>query len=153
MNKVTRKEIEKAIEHPLEGVFEIESGTTMVPQTVRSTELIVSDQYDEKDTEIEQQFQEVYDAGMSAFEQQFGEADMVEGKYKARAGEVAVQFLNAALAAAQAKSTLKIHKDKLTVDVMKGIKPNTVNNNLIVASQADILKKLMKGDSDETGED
>ena len=147
-NKVTRTEIEVQVDHPLEAVFEIEEGTTLVPQVVRSTELIVAEQYDVKDVEIECQFQEVYDAAMGAFESQFQEADLAEGKYKARNGEVAVQFLNAALQAAQSKSTLKQHKDKITIDLNKHAGPKTVNNNLIVGDRNEILKQLM-GNTDE----
>ena len=119
----------------------------MVPQVVRSTELTSIETYDEKDSEIETQFQEVYDAAMGAFEGQFQEADLVEGKYKARVGEVAVQFLNTALQAAQNKSLLKQHKDKIAEATKKNSTPNTVNNNLIVADRNEILKKLM-GDKD-----
>ncbi len=141
-NKVTRTEIEVAVDHPLEEVFDIESGTTLMPQIVRSTELVVAEQYDVKDVEIEDQFQEVYDAAMGAFEDQFQEIGLVEGKYKARSGEVAVQFLNAALEAARSKATLKQHKDKLTSDLVKNTGPKTVNNNLIVGSQSEIMKQL-----------
>ena len=148
MSTITRDEIEVSVEHPLEKVFDIEEGTTLVPQTVRSTELVVAEQYDNKDAEIETQFQEVYDAAMGAFETQFQEADLVEGKYKARSGEVAVQFLNTALQAAQNKSLLKQHKDKLTEALTRRAGPKTVNNNLIVSSQNEILKKLMGKDSD-----
>ncbi len=139
MTKVTHTEVEIPIEHPLEEVFNIEDGSTLVPATVRSTEMTVTQQYDPKDNEIEGQFQEVYDAAMGAFESQFQESEVIEGKYKARAGEVAVQFLNAALAAAQSKSQLKQHKDKL-VTAVRG--PSTVNNNLIVGDRNDILRKL-----------
>lgn len=149
MSKVTREEIEVPIEHPLEAVFEMEPGTTLMPQTVRTTEIVVADTYDEKDTEIEGQFQEVYDAAMGGFESQFQEVDTVEGKYKARIGEIAVQFLNAALAAANSKASLKSHKDKLSHDI-KGA-PKTVNNNLIIGSQAEMLERLdaMMGKKDE----
>lgn len=142
MSKITRSQIEVPTEHPLEAVFDIQSGTTLMPQLVRSTELIVMDQYDDKDVEIEGQFQEVYDAAMGAFESQFQEAELVEGKYKARSGEVAVQFLQAALAAAQSKSQLKQHKDKATADLIKGQGPKTVNNNLFVGDRNDILDRL-----------
>ncbi len=147
MTNITRKEIEVPVEHPLEKTFNIEPGTTLVPQVVRSTELTSIETYDEKDSEIETQFQEVYDAAMGAFEGQFQEADLVEGKYKARVGEVAVQFLNTALQAAQNKSLLKQHKDKIAEATKKNSTPNTVNNNLIVADRNEILKKLM-GDKD-----
>ena len=81
---------------------------------------------------------------MGAFESQLEEAELVEGKYKARNGEVAVQFLNTALGAAREKSVLKQHKDKVTVQ--KG-KIGTVHNhnNLIVADRNEILKTLQQG--------
>lgn len=139
MTKVTHTEVEIPIEHPLEEVFDIEPGTTIIPTVVRSTEMTVAHQYDEKDTEIEGQFQEIYDSALGAFEELFQETQVIEGKYKARSGEVAVQFLNAALAAAQSKSGLKQHKDKL-ITAVKG--PSTVNNNLIVGDRNDILRKL-----------
>lgn len=151
MSKVTRVEKEVAVEHPLEQVFEIEKGTTLMPTVVRSTEIVAAETYDDKDNEIEGQFQEVYDAAMGAFESQFQETELIEGKYKARSGEVAVQFLNAALQAAQSKSQLKQHKDKITLDLNSKTAPKTVNNNLIVGSQADILDRLesMMGKKDE----
>jgi hypothetical protein len=150
-NEIKRTEIEVPVLHPLEDVFDIEEGTTMMPQIVRNTEFKVAEQYDEKDVEVEGQFNEIYDAAMGAFESQFQEAELVEGKFKARAGEVAVQFLNTALEAARSKSTLKAHKDKLTTDLMKNTGPKTVNNNLIVGSQSEILKRLedMLGEEDE----
>lgn len=142
MSKVTRTEKEVAVEHPLEQVFEIEEGTTLMPTVVRTTEIVAVETYDDKDHEVEGQYQEVYDAAMGAFESQFQETELIEGKYKARSGEVAVQFLNTALQAAQAKGTLKQHKDKLTTDLNRNAGPKTVNNNLIVASQSEMLERL-----------
>ena len=139
-DKVTKEVVDIPIEHPLEKVFGIEAGTTMLPTIVRSTELTVVQSYDEKDKEVEGQFQEVYDAAMGAFETQSQETELVEGKYKARSGEVAVQFLNTALEAARSKSQQKQHKDKLVTTVNGS--PKTVNNNLIVADRNDILKNL-----------
>ena len=139
---------EKPIHHPLEEVFEIEEGTTIVPHIERSTELVIHEEYDKKDTELEEQFQEVYDAALGAFEGQMDEAELVEGKYKARNGEVAVQFLNAALAAAREKAGMKKHKDKLAVDKSKAGTPKTLNQNLIVADRNDLLKEIM-GKEDE----
>lgn len=144
MTNITREEIEVPVEHPLEKTFNIEPGSTLVPQVVRTTELTTIEAYDEKDSEIETQFQEVYDAAMGAFEGQFQEADLVEGKYKARVGEVAVQFLNTALQAAQNKSLLKQHKDKIAEAKNRNSGPKTVNQNLIVADRNDIIKKLLE---------
>ena len=138
----TEKEvIEVAVEHPLEKVFNIESGTSTMAVVQRpTTEVAAIQAYDDKDKEIDTQLQEVYDAGMSAFENQFIEADQVDPRFKARSGEVAVQFLATALEAAKAKSTYKMHKDKLVATVSKA--PSTVNNNLIVADRNELLKNL-----------
>lgn len=141
-DKVTRTIIETPIEHPLDKVFGIEAGTSVIPTIQRTTELAVVHTYDEKDKEVEGQFQEIYDAAMGAFETQSQETELVEGKYKARSGEVAVQFLNTALEAAKSKSQQKQHKDKLSTVVNKA--PGTVNNNLIVADRNDLLKNLRK---------
>lgn len=137
------KKIETIIEHPLEEIFDIESGTTLMPRTEKTTELTVAEEYDDKDNEIEEQFQEVYDHALSAFEDQVAEAEVIEGKYKARNMEVGVQLLNTALAAAKEKSSLKQHKDKTAVAKGK-LTGKTVNhNNLIVADRNDLLKTLM----------
>jgi hypothetical protein len=139
-DKVVKETVETPIEHPLEKVFGIEPGTTMLPTVQRTTELAIVPTYDEKDKEVEGQLQEVYDAAMGAFETQSQETELVEGKYKARSGEVAVQFLNTALEAAKSKTTLKMHKDKL-VNAATGA-AKTVNNNLIVADRNDLLRNL-----------
>lgn len=110
-----KKEIEVSIQHPLEDVFEIEEGTTMLPKTVTQTEVVKYEPFDEKDEELDQQFQNVHDAAMTAFDEQQEEAEVVDPKYKARNAEVAVQFLNTALNATSAKAQLKQMRDKLEV--------------------------------------
>lgn len=142
-DKVVKENIETPIEHPLEKVFGIEPGTTMLPSIQRTTELAVVQTYDEKDKEVEGQMQEVYDAAMGAFETQSQETELVEGKYKARSGEVAVQFLNTALEAAKSKSTMKMHKDKMAATV-SGNGPKTVNNNLVVTADRNELLRSLK---------
>jgi len=143
-----KTETEIIIEHPLESVLGIEGGTTIVPRIETSTELTTVNSYDDKDKEIDEQIQEIYDAAMGAFETQMEEAEMVEGKYKARNGEVAVQFLNAALNAAKEKSNLKQHKDKTVLAQHKYQGPDTVHQNLIVADRNEILKQFTKEDKE-----
>lgn len=145
---MTTEEKEKEIFHPMEEVLEIEPGTTIATVVERSTDLIVSDQMDEKDQEIDEQMQEIYDAAMSAFDKQSTDSEIIEPKYRARNQEVAVQFLNTALNAAKEKSTMKQHKDKLAVE-KKAAGPKTLNQNLIVADRNEVLKHIMKKD-DET---
>jgi len=141
------REIEVTIEHPMEEVLEIESGSTTMTRVERERqELTVVESFDEKDSEIEGQFQEVYNAAMDAFDQQSVQAEIVEPKYKARNQEVAVQFLNTALAAARDKSNMKQHKDRIIVEQARKTGPKTLNQNLIVGDRNEILKHLMRED-------
>lgn len=141
-------DVEYTVEHPLEEILDIDPGTTIVPRKEVSTDLVAVDQYDDKDVEIDTQIQNIYDAAMGAFETQMEEAELVEGKYKARNGEVAVQFLNAALSAAREKANLKQHKDKAALAQNKIKGSSTVNNNLIVADRNELLKRFMGESSD-----
>ena len=139
--------IEKGMAHPMEDLFDIDSGSTSVPAVKRTTELATSvdHPYDEKDNEIDEQFQEIYDLALEAFGAQSQEAELVEGKYKARNQEIAVQFLNTALSAAANKGTLKNNKEKMAIALKKvnaTAKTGTTNNNLIVGDRNEILRAL-----------
>lgn len=138
----------KTITHPLENALDITPGTTIVEYTeTLPAVLVVHPSYDTKDDEIEVQLEEIRTEAMDAFEVQAQEVEQVEGKYKARIGEVAANFLNTALSAVKEKSLLKQHKDKLVVAQQKAIKPGTVNNNVIVTSHNELLK-LIAGSKD-----
>lgn len=127
----------KTIEHPLESVFNIEPGTTEVQIEKVQTQLTTVDLYDEKDREIEQQFQEIYDAAMTSFADQAGLLLQSDPKYSARNMEVANAFLNTALAAAKEKAMLKLTKEKNIANNA----PKTINNNLIM-DRNELLKLL-----------
>lgn len=143
---VTKEENKKikTIEHPLEEFFDIESGTTEIEVYEREGELLPAEQYDPKDSEIEEQFQEVYNSAMDGYDLLSLELNKVEGRFKARVGEVSVQHLNTALNAASLKAKLKEHKDKLE---SKGKSPSHVTNNntLIVDDRSALLEQLRKG--------
>lgn len=136
-NKKTT-ETEKEIFHPLEEIFEIEEGTTVVPYKEVKTDLVPHEPYDNKDEEIEEQLQELYDMALEAFENQQEESDVIDPKYKARNAEVAVQYLKTALEAAREKRQMKEHKDKIVTKQTSG---STVNNNLIT-SHTDLLDAI-----------
>lgn len=138
-------EIETLMEHPLEETLGIEPGTTLTTKTERSTELAVTEQYDEKDEEIEGQFQEIYDAAMAAFEDQCSEAEVVEGKYKARNMEVATQLLNSALHAAKEKANQKKEKDKNDIARHKTSGKKVTNNNVFMGSHQELLDSIQQG--------
>lgn len=132
---------EELKEHPLEEVFDIEPGSTLVEYEEKSLSIINEpDVYDPKDVEIETQFQEVYECAMDAYEAQMEETEGVEGRYKARNGEIAAQFLNTALHAAKEKANLKEHKDKIGGHVA----PGKVVNNLVLDRNE--LLKMLAGD-------
>lgn len=136
--------IEVETEHQLETVFGIEPGTTPVEVQQSSTELVPVETYDNKDGEIETQFQEVYNAAMDAYESSTGnEMQDIDPKYRARNAEVAVQYLNTALNAAKHKADMKMHKDKLGLATRTAKdRGKTVNNNLIV-DRNDLLRNIL----------
>lgn len=127
----------------LEDVFDLTPGTT-------TKDIVVVDQqeihrpveYDDKDAEVDEQFQEVYDKAMSAFEYQMERADStdIDPKYVARMHEVAANYLNTALAAAKEKSTIKSNKDKLNAVLKKAA--SVTQNNTVIMTHADAIKAL-----------
>ena len=135
--------IEKSINHPLENTLDIEQNTTQIDVIERQTQLSTHDEYDKKDGEIEQQLQEIYDLALEGYEQQTINGNTVEGKYKARVGEVAAGFLNTALGAIREKNLQKKYKDRNVLDKNKIKDKNQVtNNNLIISDRNEILKML-----------
>ena len=144
-NEIDVSMVEKVISHPCEDVFGIENGTTVmtVPEP-RKTDLVVSQVYDDKDTEIEEQYQEVFDKAMDAFDDIQNDMEGIEGKFKARNNEVGVAFLNAALSAAKEKSRMKEHKDKINPNTSGGSEghANTVNNTQINISTSDLIRQF-----------
>lgn len=142
MSKIIKKE--RTIEHPLEEIFQLEPGTTVVEyKEVVPTEILQAPEYDDKDSEIEAQFQEIYDVAMGNVTAMSDEIERIEGKYKARAGEVTATMLSVALSAAREKAQLKSHKDKMSTEKITAGRPGTVNNNLIVADRNEILRAFL----------
>lgn len=133
---------EKYIEHPLEDVLDIDSGTTVVEyKEALPAEVIPMPNYDQKDDEIEGKLEEIYTVAMEQVQVISDETERVEGKYKARMGEVTATMLTVALGAVREKSALKMHKDKISGAAISG--PSTVNNNLILADRNEILRALI----------
>lgn len=152
---VTRETITKQVEHPLEDIFELPSGSTELVVTQRHTEVVPCEQFDTKDAEIEEQFQEVYDVAMSTFENTVDliERSETDPKYVARQMEVAAQFLNTALAAAKEKASLKQGKDRInaatrTAAAVAANKASGATAGPVVMDHATLLK-LLKGEKPE----
>lgn len=146
---MTSTKVVKQTGHPLEDIFGLPSGTTEVSVIQRNAQLVEHVDFDDKDNEIEEQFQEVYDVAMSTFENQVEMLERAETdpKYVARQMEVAAQFLNTALAAAKEKANLKTTKDKLlaaqrTGQGGSGNVPSVGNGEPVVMSHSALLKML-----------
>ncbi len=139
------KKTEKAIEHPLEELLDIDPGSTLVEfiEPALPTEAIkIEGVYDVKDGEIEDQLQEIFDTAMTQFEVQSGVCAAVDGKYAARNAEVAVQFLTAALNAVQTKATVKSNKDKIVAKIVTS--PTAGGKGNVIMDRNDLLKLLEK---------
>lgn len=142
----------KFIEHPLEEALDIESGTTLVEyKEAVPAEIVEMPNYDAKDNEIEQKLEEIYTIAMDQADQMGVEMVRVEGKYKARLGEVTATMLNVALGVVREKTALKVHKDRTATSSPTTV--NTTYNNLIVADRNEALKlaKERKRQRDESG--
>lgn len=137
------------VQHPLEHVFGIAPNTTIVeqtppPETIDPPEMPT---YDDKDNEIDQKLEQIYNVAMGNVTTISGEMEIVEGKYKARIGEVTANMLSVALAATREKALVKAHKDKLkpSGSGMRGQigDNNTITNNVIMADRNEILRAFM----------
>ena len=134
---------EKETDHPLEEVLDIEPGTTMTEYVEAvPVEVIKPQTYDDKDGEIEDQLQEIFESAMGQFEITSEESEKVEGKYKARNGEVAIQALNTALQAVRTKAEVKASKDKLVMKQQGSGPKSLTQNNLVVADRNELLRIL-----------
>lgn len=133
--------IQVAIEHPAEKIFDIEPGTTIVDKLeVVTEEPVQIRSYDQKDEEIDGQFQQVFNAAFEAYETQRMSTEGMNPQFTARSLEVAAQFLNTALAAASAKSNMKQNKDKNS-KITSTTNNNTTNN--LIMDRNEMLKMLL----------
>jgi len=134
---------EKTIEHPLETVFGIESGTTVVEYNEFLPEPLVDmPNYDVKDDEIEGKLEQIYTTAIGQANTMADSIEVVEGRYKARMGEVTANMLNVALGAVREQRMMKEHKDKLSPFAKKQDGHTTTNNNLVIADRNEILRMI-----------
>ncbi len=139
-------EIVKLGSHPLEDFFDIEKETTEMVVTERKTELAEYSQYDEKDKELESDYQMIMDKALDLVDRIKTHIDEgAEAKFLARLSEVAGQNLNLALSAAEKKAKLKDNKDKF--EHKKNTDANktgaVTNNTVIVMDRNEMLKRIM----------
>lgn len=146
--KLVTEVVQEQTEHQMEQIFGITPGTTMVDRYVTSEEEVAIDatpapQYDEKDDEIDNQFQQVFDAAYTTFEAQRMSTEGMPPQFQSRALEVAAQFLTTALAAASEKAKHKQNKDKLTTKVVPASGNGNTTNNTIIMGRNEMLAQLL----------
>lgn len=134
---------EKAIAHPMEEVLGIEKGSTIIEYNdLLPAVPVLMPTYDEKDEEIEGKIEEIYAFAMAKVATVADQIDLVEGKYRARLGEVTANMLNVALGAVREKRELKQHKDKIAVEQTEAGTPRSVTNNNVILTRNELLEML-----------
>lgn len=140
------EKIEKLVSHPLEEFLNIEPASTEIVRYERKTELNKYEEYDEKDTELEETYQEILDAAMTGYDTLKEVAETADTKFLARLAEVQVYHLNVALAAAGKKTQLKQDKDRQKAKALAGSSKTVNTTNILLADRNELLRRL-------TGED
>ncbi len=94
---------------------------------------------DEEDKEIDRKIDEVYDAAIGAFQQQTAYLEIIEPRYAARNAEVAANYLNIALAAANSRAKVKTDRKR-----SGGFIPfkNQNPNGTVVATREEIMRMI-----------
>lgn len=137
--------------HPCETLFNIEPGSTQLidvdnEREKKHIELVDCDQYDEKDKELEQTFQDIHDAAMDAFDELQSNVESTPRANRSSIYETSALLLNTALNAAKEKAGIKQYKDKLS---SKQKTPQSINNtqNIIAISPAELVKMMCEQQS------
>jgi len=127
----------------MEEVLGIAPGTTVVEYTDMLPAVpVTAPEYDAKDDEIEGKIEEIYAFAMAKVAGIADQIDLVEGKYRARLGEVTANMLNIALGAVREKRELKQHKDKISVQDKEAGTPRSVTNNNVILTRNELLDML-----------
>lgn len=141
--------------HPLETLLDIEEGSTDLGINIEEHYAVAAEQTqavgstpvekDEEDKEVDAKIDTVYAAAMEAFQTQTSFTEIIEPRYAARNAEVAANYLNIALAAANSRARIKTDRKKTAAFIPFGSGGKTTNN-LIVADRNDILRMIQVDD-------
>lgn len=144
---ITKKVKEKR-GHALEKYFDIPEGSTEEERIMVSYPLKKSEEYDDKDSEIEKELHKVFEKAMEGYESLSDIIDSTEPKYRARMAEVAATYLNTALnastkRASQKESIQKLIMKREEID-KKAATGKTTNNIAFIGNRNDLLKLVMQ---------
>lgn len=144
------------IMHPLEDVFDLDTGTTVSRSTPKAAEVVPaspadnlpvasdSSQYDGRDLTIEQQLDVIQQEALDLAATLKETIQYSEPKALARLGEVSVQALNTALDVLKQKADIKKHKDKLkSTGGFDSV--HTTTHNTLVIDRSELLRRALEG--------
>lgn len=145
------EKIKQLSSHPLEDVLGIEENSTEVIRYERNTELLEYDPYDDKEKEIEKQYQEIADLAINSYKKLDEIAENADTKLVARLTEVKMQSLNMALGALEKRARLKETKDRAIAKADASKTKGSTNNAVFIMDRNAML--AMMRDKLETPED
>jgi len=128
------------VHHSLEQMFNVSEQTTEHHNQIiaRKTDVSHHDQYDDKDIEIEQQYQEIADLALTAYDSHVSKTVNMFGKLHNESQEVSSQLLTTALNALKEKANIKQHKDKMS---RAANNPSKVTN--IIIDRNELLRNIL----------
>lgn len=142
----------KQLTHPLDSVFNIESESDLDIESEYSMveqgagELVQTepapDLKDADDLLVEKKIDEVYDAALSAFQDLNSYTEIIEPRYAARNAEVAANYLNIALQAANSRAKVKTDRKRANQTFIPHSPGSKSTTNVLVASREEILKMI-----------
>lgn len=100
------------------------------------------DHKDADDVEIERRLDEVYETALTTFQNQTAFTEIIEPRYAARNAEVAANYLNIALAAANSRAKVKSDRKRANQAFVPYTNGGKTTNNLIIADRNEILKMI-----------
>jgi hypothetical protein len=138
------------MKHPLDSVFgiseemsesDIDSRYEMV-EANHQPQPPTQDVKDEDDVLVEKRIDEVYESAISAFQQQVSYTEIIEPRYAARNAEVAANYLNIALAAANSRAKVKNDRKRANQNFVPYSGAGKTTNNILIANREEILKMI-----------
>lgn len=109
---------------------------------IQGEELIDPLAKDDEDKEIDSKIDDVYKAAIDAFNTQTGYMELIEPRYAARNAEVAAQYLNTALQAANSRARVKADRVKTKAFVPYNNAQSKLGGQTVTASREEIMRML-----------
>jgi hypothetical protein len=125
----------------IEQEYEVAEYSDQLPAKVEPPAELPPDPKDADDVLVEQRIDEVYDAAMSAFNNQTAFIEVIDPKFAARNAEVAANYLNIALQAATNRAKVKTDRKKANQQFVPYTN-NKITNNTVICTREEVLRMI-----------